>query len=120
MRAAPAVAGTVALGLLLAACTLPGRSRAVEVAVTGTGFEPSSVTVVTGTQVRWVNRATAPQNVRSPDGSPPGEGEPLRSEDLQEGEVFTATLTEPGTWVVESTTPGDRVRTGSVVVVEEP
>ena len=75
-----------------------------------TGYRPSIITVVIGVNntVRWVNNDTAPHTVTSTDHS-------FDSGNLNPGDTFTYTFTQPGTYTYVCTYhPGMK---GTVIVV---
>ncbi|MEB3228712.1 MAG: plastocyanin [Prochlorothrix sp.] len=66
------------------------------------GFEPSTVTIKAGDEVKWVNNKLAPHNVvfASGDGVDDGAAAKLSHKGLAfaAGESFSSTFTEPGTY----------------------
>ena len=63
-------------------------------------FEPSSLTVKVGDQVKWVNNKLSPHNVVFDPASTPGGAAKVSHKGLvfAPGESFTSTFTEPGTY----------------------
>lgn len=57
-------------------------------------FNPSALTVKTGTVVTWVNQDGAPHTIASDPGSPVS----FSSESLSTGASYTFTFTRPGTY----------------------
>ena len=57
-------------------------------------FDPSTLTVKTGTTVTWVNNDGAPHALASDAGSP----EAFSSSSLSTGALFAFTFTQPGTY----------------------
>jgi len=57
-------------------------------------FDPSQLTVKTGTVVKWVNQDGAPHTIVSDTGSPAA----FSSDSLSSGASYTFTFTQPGTY----------------------
>ena len=58
-------------------------------------FDPSTLTVKTGTAVTWVNNDGAPHTIVSDTGAPAA----ISSDTLSSGASFTFTFTQPGTYI---------------------
>jgi plastocyanin len=72
---------------------MPGRvtTEATKARITDESFEPATITIPTGTTVRWVNDGKEKHTVSSSTGA-------WESGDIQPGKDFTATFTQPGTF----------------------
>jgi plastocyanin len=57
-------------------------------------FDPSQLTVKTGTVVKWTNQDGAPHTIVSDTGSPAA----FSSDSLSSGASYTFTFTQPGTY----------------------
>lgn len=103
-----AAMAVLALGVL-ALLILPVRAQDASVSMENVAFVPSSVTISEGDTVTWTNNdGDVPHNVTSTDGGP------LASDNLSDGETYSFTFAEPGTYAYECTIhPG---MTGSVTV----
>lgn len=115
--------GAVGLGaLLLAGCSATGAANVEVVTITPQGFEPASITVPAGTEVRFVNRVPARASVTSleaQDPTDPGsvaEGAAFDSGPLGQGEVYALTLEEPGVHVYHSSFHTDGTWVGTISV----
>ena len=58
-------------------------------------FDPSQLTVKTGTVVKWTNQDGAPHTIVSDTGSPAA----FSSDSLSSGASYTFTFTQPGTYM---------------------
>lgn len=78
---------------------LPANSEPITVSLTDTGFEPSELTVVSGTTVTFVNNGQAPHWPAS-DVHPTHEVLPEfdAKRGLTTGETYSHTFTKVGTW----------------------
>ncbi len=115
-RYSRAVLCSACIALLIFACIAAGCSSAQAPAASGAtfsnaapptssggantiliknfAFDPSSVTVKTGTTVTWVNQDGAPHTVVSDAGSPAA----FTSDSLSTGNSYKFTFTQPGTY----------------------
>jgi plastocyanin len=64
------------------------------IAIKNFAFDPSMLTVKTGTVVTWVNQDEAPHTIASDKGSPAA----VFSDSLSTGASYTFTFTQPGTY----------------------
>ena len=91
------VALVVCGGFLLAgagriASQATGNAKATEVKIDNFTFAPVTLTVATGTTMKWVNRDDIPHTVVSEDKST------FKSKALDTDDSFTYTFTKPGTY----------------------
>lgn len=89
-----ALVGTLALLVAVAALTAtPSAVRAAEHAVQigDDAFNPGTMTVAVGDTITWTNADSSPHTVTAEDGS-------FDSGNLDEGQGFAHTFTEPGTY----------------------
>jgi plastocyanin len=68
-------------------------TRVVLVKISNFTFEPASVTVTAGTQIKWVNEDDVPHTVTGSDA-----GSPLHSSALDTDDSYTATISGAGTY----------------------
>ena len=113
---------------MLTGCTSPWSGPVVEqVDVTAVGFSPASVTVPAGAEVRWISQVPGRVSITSVEtaAAEPGEdpaaaagalGQRFDSGALDQGEVFTLTLDEPGHYVYSSTYQDDPNWVGAIIV----
>lgn len=79
-----------------------GNTRTVEAEVVDTAFKPLELTVDAGTTVKWTQTGRQPHSVTAADDAYDSNPtcSPLRSDEcLGEGDVFTHTFEEPGTYL---------------------
>ncbi len=91
----------------LAATPTPG-SLAASVEIMDFEFAPDSLAVTVGTTVTWINMGSAAHTVTSET------GEPLNSELLSNGQSWSYTFTEPGTYTYHCRI--HRMMTGTITV----
>src|SRR5215471_16147075 len=99
MKAVVRILGIAAVLVVCAVITnVPRMSAATadetpqnQVKIDNFAFTPATITVSTGTQVKWVNHDDIPHNVVSDDKS-------FKSKALDTDEEFTFTFTKPGTY----------------------
>lgn len=73
-------------------------------------FTPSELTITAGTEVIWLNQDGAPHNVTYVDG-------PVASENFFQGESYSATFSEPGTYQIYCTLHGSDNGSGMFMTV---
>ncbi len=73
------------------AASSSASSGTVTVKAANFAFDPKTVTVKKGQEVKWVNEDSAPHNVTSDDGT-------LKSKDFSQGGSFTYKATKAGTF----------------------
>ena len=72
--------------------TAPATTASNSVAISGMQFQPATIRVKAGEKITWINNATMPHTVTSPnDGL-------LASQQLNRGSVFSHTFEQPGTY----------------------
>lgn len=125
-RTLTAVAGGLLVPAgLLAGCTTPGGPEVSVVEITGAGFEPATLVVTPGTEVRWTNGTPEAHTVTSggdllPDQQPVPDGAAdFDSGRLLEGEGFAHVVDVEGTYFYECQYHGEEQMVGTIVV-EEP
>ena len=99
MKAVSRILGIATLLFACAAITsVPRMSGATadetpqnQVKIDNFSFTPATITVATGTEVKWVNHDDIPHNIVSDDKS-------FKSKALDTDEAFTFTFTKPGTY----------------------
>lgn len=79
--------------LQTAPAAAPATTSATQVTIQNYAFAPASLTIPAGTTVVWTNKDTAPHTVTVSSG-------PVKfsSPNLQQGDTFTYTFTQPGTY----------------------
>lgn len=118
----------VTVALVLTGCTSPWSRTVVEqVDVTTTGFSPASVTVPAGAEVRWISQVPGRVSITSVEtaDAQPGEdpttvaealGHRFDSGPLDQGDVYSLKLEEPGHYVYSSTYQDDPNWVGAIIV----
>lgn len=99
MKSASRILGIAALVIAFTAITsvprisgaTPDETQQNQVKIDNFAFTPPTITVSTGTQVKWVNHDDIPHNVVSDDKS-------FKSKALDTDEEFTFTFSKPGTY----------------------
>ena len=98
MKAVSRILGIATLLIACAATSVPRMSGATadetpqnQVKIDNFAFTPATITVATGTEVKWVNHDDIPHNIVSDDKS-------FKSKALDTDEAFTFTFTKPGTY----------------------
>lgn len=72
--------------------TAPATTASNSVDISGMQFQPATIRVKAGEKITWINNATMPHTVTSPnDGL-------LASQQLNRGSVFSHTFEQPGTY----------------------
>lgn len=80
---------------ILAACSAspkPQASTIVDVKIANFAFDPASLTIKVGTEVRWTNNDTVAHDVTSVSGNE------LSSGSLNQGQTYTHVFTQAGTY----------------------
>lgn len=88
------IVGAIVGAILLASPHLRaalGGGSTTEVRIDNFNFTPSTITVPSGTQVRWTNRDDIPHTVVSEDKS-------FKSKALDTDDAFSYTFSKPGTY----------------------
>lgn len=102
----------------LAGCGGPARAEVALVRASDAGFDPPSITVPVGTEVRWVNDGPfllSVTPVEADDGIPAWGTDRLRP-----GETFAAVFDSAGSYAYASTVDADRGPLVGVVQVQVP
>lgn len=92
-----------------------GSPAVAQVFLQNFDFAPADLAVVAGTDVVWTNQDGAPHNVTAVDGA-------AASDNFFQGETFTTSFTEPGTYLIYCTLHGSPDGSGmamTVTVLEE-
>lgn len=97
-----------------------GSAGAAEISIQDFSFTPSETTVAAGTTVTWTNEDTADHDVTSTDG--PGVDaattSTFASETLSQGDTFSFTFEEPGTYYYVCTIHASMQTMHATVIVE--
>ncbi len=97
-----------------------GSSGATEISIQDFSFTPSETTVAAGSTVTWTNDDAANHDVTSTDG--PGVDaattSTFASETLSQGDTFSFTFEEPGTYYYECTIHASMPTMHAIVIVE--
>jgi plastocyanin len=72
--------------------TAPATTASNSVAISGMQFQPATIRVKAGEKITWINNATMPHTVTSPNYGL------LASQRLNRGSVFSHTFEQPGTY----------------------
>ena len=88
------VAGCTSYQTPPATTTTPASTGGNSISIKNFAFDPSSLTVKTGTVVTWVNQDGASHTIVSDAGSPAA----FSSDSLSTGASFPFTFTQPGTY----------------------
>lgn len=90
---------------LVASCALGSDTDVVVVRITGSGFDPATLTVDPGTEVRWSNETNQVRTIDTTGvtfnqgRSLPAGPEAFISEPLRQGETYARVLTSEGVYV---------------------
>jgi plastocyanin len=87
-KSAPAAGSSQPSGVNVASAPLSGT---IAVKIAGFAFDPTNVTIKTGATVTWTNQDTAKHTVVADDNS-------FTSGDLNQGDVFSFTFSQSGTF----------------------
>jgi len=88
-----ALTGAVAPAQANPVAAAPAASSAMQVTIQNFAFSPATLTIPAGTTVVWTNKDTAPHTVTVRSGPVT-----FSSPNLQQGDTFTYTFTQPGTY----------------------
>ena len=99
VRLAALAAALLVTASSIASAPSPVRASDVTVSMQYVGFAPAQITVAAGDTIVWVNDDIGiPHDVVSGLPTREDEGQLFRSAELQEGESYTFTFAEPGTF----------------------